>query len=471
MLITNPNTHDALIESGVDAFKEKVNQDLKLLDNYFLINAEKLTLLDYLIEKHSCESNMLPFIQFILTKQVSLRDNNPLHRALRLKKFDIARALLDANDGVNLEDEIGKIEKAKGFSNKAKQVVKSVYTGTMRAVESALNLTVDFNARDAYGKTLLEYGIHCGDQRLFDRIVKHHPDINATCYRQDKNNQTVFLHPIHFTILENNRHAFIQLLTKENRSYPCMNEQCTPLLLIAQQGNIDLLEIILTHPSAVGLNLNEADVTHQTAIDFLLAQMNVNSQKDNAIKGIARLIAHGARVSDKQAQALHPYRQQLLREAKAYLSGHHELARNFMTRAHTPTDNLHHLFHTVDSWWQAILCLFGWQDHTAFELEALITLCQVPNLTPTNTIFSEDEQKFARFCDLYNKEVKKNVFFNPLDIMRRRLASGEISTWSEVLNFANDNMDSRTASVVKFIQAVPAPTIVHADETVRLSNK
>ncbi|KTD17352.1 Dot/Icm T4SS effector AnkC/LegA12 [Legionella jordanis] len=431
-------------EEFTHLIEEELKTDPDVLRNFFISATGKpQTVLDYLIERHSEELNLQKQIQWLLEKEVDLNLNQPVHLALKLKKKDIAALLLHSR-----------------AENKEEG-----------------NATLNLNARDVEGKSLVYRLIYVAEIELLARCIKLGMNVNQPSPIKPEMDAPQ-IQPLHQAIISNFIGGVAQLIQAgaqlDNLYYPSKENS---LLLAARKGHIEIIEIILNNLQQFKSEeekrqfLNSKNSSGQTAIDVLCLQLRDKKTSKQAIRGIAMLLCHGVEAPDNPSLSslLMGYRKELFKEIKSYSQKSPSYAASFLRRCHNKLDPLHSIMYAKNSWEQSFKQLFGIADDLAFEMETLVP--PRPALKQEDAElavikgeaeeqFEENELLFAEFLKRYQDALKSVTFFNRWSGMLHNVSQGQVTNWESVKAYADLNPKSRTARIV---HEMTSSTEIHLD--------
>ncbi|QEY52530.1 Dot/Icm T4SS effector AnkC/LegA12 [Legionella longbeachae] len=425
---------NAAVKSGLQGFKLFIEQKLCVEPNYlehpfWIENGEQVTVLNYLIQQHQekegkqihkgFSSDLTQFVDFILSKVKDKNTGEPLHQALALGKLKLALHLFD--------------------------------TGVF-----------DVNRRDQEGRTLLSLVVETKDRRLLRRLLKSHPDVNATTRMT---NARVSFQPLHQAIALDFAFGVKSLANAgADLSNPLGAMKDTPVLLAARQGKIKALEALLEFPvkkldlEAENNRLSADKMTADNAIESLCKLLANDKSNKDLIRGVAMLLCRGAEPPRKESmcQLLADKRTDLLKEIDRYLNSRPELVDPFVNRCHLAESPLHKIIYVDNSWGNTLRQLFGRPSEAAFVIERLVTRKysrhqegspETPSLSTIAAVpLKGDEPShklYAEFVRRYNEAYQNQRITNPWSTMRWMIAEGKCN-WEMVKQYARSHPGTRT---------------------------
>lgn len=427
------------IQSGNDQFVDYINRELEkgIFDKTFWkSNGEQTTILNYLISTHSnsdtsTNTNRLFHIEYLLKVGASISIAQPLHYAFKLKKLDLVSLMLSQQSEEKYE--------------------KEDYDRSKNQDYFSSNASV--NARDIEGCTLLYWAIQAGDRNLLCQILKLEPNVNEANFLTLPDLGRCHVQPLHQAIIADFAEGVIALVEAGAQTdNPYGHHAQKPLLLAADLGRIKALEALLQSINRPE-DLAQKDSTEACAIDLLCKRLEKKQQSEEAIRGIAMLLCHGAEAplrTEKGWSLLQKHREALLSEVITYTLKYPELATNFYRLAKNKNNSLHGILYADNLWTRPFHHLLGQVDGLAGKIEQLVESHAVDYKDQPNeeNKFTEDEIKFAKFCKLYYAALKMGIF-NPYSVMRWKIDRGEVTTWQDVCKYAENNKGSRTERIVR----------------------
>jgi len=233
-------------------------------------------------------------------------------------------------------------------------------------------------------------------------------------------------------------------------SQACKSQGYTPALLAAKLGEIDSLSLLIQADTPTVIA--EKTVQGKTAVDLLCERLQVRQDMDGAIKGIARLLFHGANAPSlaQHQDLLMEHRDVLVKELLRAQDGTSPVI--FIHKIHSKTDPLHAIFFAQTALSNLMQHLSLKPSKVAWKLESLIG--------KDDDAFSDDERLFAQFTAEYKKAIKDQSLFNPFSRTRWQVGEGAFQSWEQICNYALANKKSRTAAIVREMEA-KTPQISH----------
>lgn len=427
-------------EGGLDAFKELILEELKtnpkvLRHIFCLRNGAQTTILNHLIRAHDAvEHNLTEYIKFLFEQGASAHVEEPVHLAFQLGKPDLGSLVL---------------EHAKKF------------------VEEPTPQQLLADSYDPERKTLLARVIDTENIDNLRVVLANHPNVNKPSAIQVGKDKKISIPPLHQAIIKNFTGAVDALIKAEadvDNTYGALQE--TPLLLAARLGRVDALKTIL-ESKAPRLDLEATNEESKRAIDLLCARLETKEDSQDALRGIAMLLCHGAAVPREQALCtlLQDNRYALLDEVSKYTEKLPELAASFVRRCHI-SGPLHSIIYAENSWWQSLWYLFARPSHVALQLESLVLRGQPPSKkkeaeaeeeviqVEAPSPFTKEEVQFATFVKKYDEALSIKKFlgitiFNPWSSMRWAIDSGKYTSLEQVKKYREDYPGTRTDRVLE----------------------
>ncbi|KTD06010.1 ankyrin repeat protein [Legionella gratiana] len=424
---------NAAIKLGLQGFKQFIEQklrvDTKYLEHPFWIeNGEQVTVLNYLIRQHQekegrhidekCSSDLIQFIDFVLSRVKDKNIGEPLHQALALGKIPLALHLFDT-------------------------------------------AAFDVNRRDQEGRTLLSLVIETKNRHLLKKILKSHPDVNATTRITEAR---VSFQPLHQAIALDFAFGVRTLANAgADLANPLGVMKDTPILLAAGQGKIKALEALLEFPvEKLDLeaenNKVSADKMTDNAIESLCKLLARDKNNKDLIRGVAMLLCRGAEPPRKESmcQLLADKRSDLLKEIDRYMDTRPELVDPFVNRCHLTGSALYKIIYVDHSWGSTLRQLFGRPSEAAFVIERLVTRkysrrqegsSEVPALSTVAAVPLKGDEPplklYAEFVRRYNEAYQNQRITNPWSTMRWMIAEGKCN-WEMVKQYARTHPGTRT---------------------------
>lgn len=418
------------INLGLEAFKQFVEERLQddphiLTKNFLGSKGELQTILNYLIHHHNERNNLSPFIQWLLLRGKNPNVELPLHLAYELGKFDIAKLILEAIDGVETED------------LDAQQLL--------------------FDSLNKKGQSLLHLVIDKKNLTHLKILLMNKAPSNQVCEITEPDGNFLALQPLHRAAIRNFPEAIQPLVEAGGQLFnPCGKAQETPLLLAARLKNIDVITAILETHALPDLNKSKPDLAKpsllhaenknkQRAIEVLSEYLKQKKSKTEALTGIAVLLCHGSDVPRDSIlrNTLKDNRRNLLGEIEKYLKKFPALAAPLLKKCHDKNQVLHDIIYAKSSRWDSLKYLFSKTDDIVFNLESLVE--------DTNDLsFSQKEIHFSKFVKEYQGAVRRRgCFFNPFSSMLSSIKEGKITDWDAVEKYAEENPKSRTRKILE----------------------
>lgn len=491
--ITEINKAIGLTLEEFKAFiNRKLQHDKDYLEKLFwLPNGSQMTVINYLINQHQetdkeieisdPEKNLTDKIDLVLASSKDVNVGEPLHQAISEGKIQLALHLLQV-DKINYSlTEIIKVN-----------IIGALSLLKKKAKEFADNLKslFDINKRDSEGRTLLSLAINSRDPELLINVLAKDPNIHAAT---NMSNAGIKFQPIHQAIVLDFADG-VRVLAEEgaNLSNPLGVMRDTPVLLAARQGKIRALEALLEFPveslalEAENKHYFEDKTTGYTAIEELCERIANNNEKENAMRGVAILLCHGAEPprNEGMRNLLSTNRVDLLKAIHSYLESKPELVDPFVHRCHLTESALHYIVYADHSWGSSIRHLFGLPSQAAFMVEDLVTkkysnplVAQGQNgplqTTPIANLASEKDplKLYAEFVRRYNQAYESQLLPNRWSTMRWMIAEGRCD-WATVVRYSETYPTSRTRIILR--EMFNPISIVHDDlesQTENLSPK
>lgn len=456
------NAFKQSLSEGFESFTGFLKVHPDIVNQLFWDEKRSLTFLDYLIDRHRVEADYSSHIAFLLRNGASLGINQPVHRTLRQSKYDLTKLMLlySLNETVAKESKDLQSDSRKRhgfrkvFKNLGKTVTEKVSDVAGNIVDAYLKPKIDIDAHDLYGNSILKLVIASRDQELLMLALQYGPNVNLEMSLTPAYEKSRSISALHWAVICDNAYALEELFKRMELGEACFWAGDTSILVSASKLNrVNILKILLSQPQILESHCWEQS---SIAVDKFLEHLKNDVQRSSAIRGLAMLLCHGVNLNEVQLATMRCHRANLLQETQKYLHDKPALSQAFSEYCHTKDNPLHTLYHSSDSWLQVILCLFGWEDRTAFELEAILGIIQPSTY---------QDKKFIDFCKCYEKDRQESRFFNPFSQMRRLLTSGEITSWEQVKEYAKDHPHSRTATIVKRMNVIAEPLLetVHND--------
>lgn len=439
---------DKAIKNGEKAFqafiKKEQNKDTNFFQRrYWCSNGKQLTVLNYLIHKHEAETgrDMSSHIGFVLRNGASVNSDEPVHLVLQLKKLDLL-ALLTKEQDADLDEE------------------KS---------EAIISQELKLDTRDYAGRTLLSRALAAKALSFLQWLLDRRLDVHEPNLIQI-NTKRIEMQLLHEAVLADLPEAINALLESgANIENPCGVLRETPLLLAAHYGRINSLEALLASRSEQ-MDLEAESINAMRPIDWLCTRLQQRENPQNALRGIARLLCHGAEVPRHGTlrELLMDNRLALLEEVKEYTKHSPALAATFVRACHDKNNPLHGIIYASSSWVQTIRRMFGMACKEAFLVESLVfdgfynvqkeaaaakgkdrsavRLSLVE--TESSEGFSQDEQQFAEFAWRYRQNFS-GFFKNPFSTMHWNLTSGQCTAMKDVEDYGGQHHKTRTKLLLK----------------------
>ncbi|KTC82775.1 Dot/Icm T4SS effector AnkC/LegA12 [Legionella cincinnatiensis] len=425
---------NAAVKSGLQGFKlfieQKLSEDANYLGHPFWIeNGEQVTVLNYLIQQHQekegkriheeLSSDLTQFIDFVLSRVKDKNIGEPLHQALAFGKLQLALHLFDT-------------------------------------------VVFDVNRRDQEGRTLLSLVVETKNRHLLRKILKSHPDVNATTRITDAR---VLFQPLHQAIALDFAFGVRSLANAgADLTNPLGAMKDTPVLLAARQGKIKALEALLEFPvekldlEAENNRLSADKMTADNAIESLCKLLANDKNNKDLIRGVAMLLCRGAEPPRKESmcQLLADKRSDLLKEIDRYMNSRPELVDPFVNRCHLADSPLHKIIYVDHSWGSTLRQLFGRPSEAAFVIERLVTRkysrrqegsSESPALSTVAAVPLKGDEPplklYAEFVRRYNEAYQNQRITNPWSTMRWMIAEGKCN-WEMVKQYARSHPGTRT---------------------------
>lgn len=475
---------EAVVNKGGNLFKSFIRKEIELNKNFLQrafwhAKGEQMTVLNYLIRRHKPEKerDMTAHIRWFLEQGASVNAGQPVHFLLERRRLDLLPLFIN-------EHYVEKLaEDSKGKKNE-------IFAQRLQ-----------LEARDKVGRSLLSRAIDTANASVMDLLLKSGLDVNEE-NRIEINAKLLDIQPLHQAVLANFPEAIKGLIAAgANFNNPCGKLRETPLLLAARSANIVALEALLTCLDSVNVEVNSrqecleaVDVNSKRPIDLLCMHLYKKENPQEALRGIAMLLCHGAEVPSNELlrDLLMNNHMALLDEVKKYTKQAPALAANFVRACHDKNNPLHNIIYDNDSWGQIIRRFFGIASKEVFIVESLVfdgsdlleeespTISEDEELveeqdkedpieiqvppkaakSAVSTVFKKDELVFAEFVWRYRQDFENTFFKNPFSTMLWKLASGECTSENEVRNYAAQHPDTRSDQILK---AMVGPPIMHED--------
>lgn len=438
---------ESVIAQGEFQFQKFIQFELErdkhfLRRRFLLKTGEQLTILNYLIRKHEPlkGSDMLRNIHWLLEKAENVISDQPIHLLMRLRKTDLWPIF------VNLEADDRSLHE------------------------------LQLDCRDNEGQTLLSRALTAGEMSCISDLIALNADLQESSKIKFAK-KTLDLQPLHQSILMNFSSATKALIRAGAPvETPCGPLEETPLLLASRHGKIDALAALLAS-STDELDLEYKNINGTRAIDLLCLRLQKGANTQNALRGIAMLLCHGAEVPRREnfRSLLEEHRLALLDEVKNYshLSGCSPAT--FVRACHDRHNRLHDIIYAKNSWIESLKRTLGFSSREAYLVESLVfdpsssdrrEPIQVgEELSPREASqrFSEEERQFAEFTWRYRQDFTR-FFKNPFSTMNWKLTSGKYTSIEQVRRYVDkhhqdqdekktrselllDVMDGKTTSV------------------------
>lgn len=415
---------------SIDTFSEFLNKKLQsdklfLQRTFWVETGEQMTVLYYLIHLHDQQQcDLSKHIELLLKQGACINTNQPVHFAVQKRKLDLIPFFL--NDFY--VEELAERSKGKGKK------------------ESEQALQID--SPDMGGRTLLSRVIDAGDEGLLHLLLSCCPNIHQPSQIKI-NDEVMIMQPLHQAVVMGFADAVKSLIDAGAQAdNPCGLLQETPLLLAARMGQVDALEVLLESTNGQ-LDLEGTNAESDRAIDLLCVRLHDQQKPQDALRGIAMLLCHGATVPRHELlrDLLTDNRKTLLSEVKKYAAKDPILAAKFIRACHDKNSDLHNIIYAKHSWTQSIRHLFGIAGEEAFTLESLVAQDKEPSASSVS--YTKDEVLFAEFVKRYDASIKGHTIFNPWSAMRWKITTGEITSMKQVREYAAEYPNTRTDKILK----------------------
>lgn len=475
---------DNAIKSGLEQFKLFVQEKMKTNEDYFIqhfcmADGAQITVLNYLIVKHKEDSSdinhdLIPYIDHVLSCSSNVNIGQPLHLAVQLKKIKLALHLL----GV---EKIAVPSQSKITPSVLLELRRSKKTNNP-AIEHFKKPMFDVSNRNYQGRTLLSLVLQLLHIDLLIELLKRYPDVNEpSVLGKDR----VPYQPLHQAITLDFADG-VRVLAAQGAQLanPHGVLQETPLLMAARLGKINALEALLENPvdklsieAKTYLPVDEDNHIREghTAIEELCHRLAAGQEKDNALRGIAMLLCHGAEVSidESMRTLLTRNRLKLIQFVDQYLFDKNHLVDGFVNRCHLKEGVLHRIFYADNTWENSWRHFFGRPTEVANIIENLVirknSTCSggqaaIPaaaTSTPTNLSSVKDPLLlYAEFVRRYQLAYDSQTITNTWSTMRWMIAEGR-ADWEEVKKYSDSHPASRSRIIMN--EMFSTSTKVHED--------
>lgn len=428
-----------------DYFKRKLRDNSALFNAYWNVNGSQMTLLGYLISKYEPQNEAEDWSAVIEgVWQNHIIDKNkgaPVHQALAEGKIELARSFLKPLKS-NSKQETDRNDEQPGS-------------------------TVDLDARDIHGWTLLARALQTKDQVFILELCEKMADVNEVSLIEGRE-----LAPIFQATLLDLPNAVQALMDKQAQlNQTCASEQHGLLMLGAKAGSVESLETLLD--SEVRWDLEATDHEGKTA--FALVCEALRTGRDQAtinryLQVAAILICHGAEISSEEEhlKTLGKHREKLLSAMGSYLLKHPQLTYKVIQVAQDEKNALHQVIYPKHPSIIFPLKLFKPQRHinsvsrqlANFVLEkdksekALQPLVEDAAASLEQDVEPADHDVtlwFANFVSKYWADIEKADVVNPRSGMYQALEKGLITTEDEVRAYARIHKNHRTADIIELV--------------------
>lgn len=466
------------ISLGLEGFKsfiqKKISENEDFLEQFFWLqhDGSQSTVLNYLIKVHQEKKegeelndsghDMTDLMDYVLELSKDKNIGEPLHQAIAQEKIQLAFHLLavgpitvDKNNKLNV---INLLEQAK-----LKAKIKNF----------------DVNRRDTEGRTLTSLALNVKNKDLLIHILVNNPNIHSATSMTT--GVRVMFQPIHQAVVLNFADG-VRLLVHQGAqiSNPLGIVKDTPLILAARLGKINAMEALLEFPlekimlEAENNNVLEDKKVGHTAMEELCDRIANNTEKDEAIRGVAMLLCRGAEPSTREEMRhlLSSNRIALLKAVHSYLEDKPSLVDAFVNRCHLTESTLHNIVYADHSWGSSIRHLFGKPSDAAFIIENLVTRkydspqVDQPNALPLSSTSAEQLSQetnplklYSEFVRRYTQAYDSQLFTNRWSTMRWMIAEGHCD-WQRVVSYARNHPTSRTRIIYNDMFH---PTKLHED--------
>lgn len=488
---------DEALKLGLDGFKiyiqEKIKENKDFLKQSFWLeqNNTQITVANYLIGIHDDEPqntqpeqvvianegevqelpneevvgysrDLTEYIDYVLEFSPDKNFGEPLHYALSAGKTKLAFHLL------GIKETIGEKRDQLSLQRALEQLRK----------ESDFD-RFDLSRRDIDGRTLISLILSF---RIFDLLMYLLGARINIHEATPLSGSRIRFQPLHQAVVLDFPDA-VRLLASQGAqlSNPVGVMKDTPLTLAARLGKITAMEVLLEFPveqlniDAENKNTSLDLASGHMAIEELCQRMADNDGADEALRGVAMLLCHGAeppRITEMRA-LLTDNRIALLNAIQDYLEHRPGFVDAFVSRCHVVESTLHNIIYADHSWGSSMRHLFGVPSEAAFMVENLVTRkydvpqSDKPNVVPLAAATPVDFQKekdplklYAEFVRRYTNAYANQIFTNPWSSMRWMIAEGNCN-WQRVVEYAKNHPTSRTRIVLgDMLQPIPS---VHMD--------
>lgn len=462
-----------IISLELEEFKLFINRKVKANKNYleqlfWLSNGIQMTVLNYLIEAHQETQNdsndidpskdLTAKIDYVVKLSRDVNVGEPLHQAILSEKNKLALHLLGTEkNNYPVEDS------AKFNVNYLLDLLRKKSNEIVEGITASL---FDLNRRDSEGRTLISLILDTKNLEILFNLLMNKPNVHAAT---SMTNAKVPFQPIHQAVALDHADGIRLLAQQEaNLSNPLGLMKDTPVLLAARLGKINALEALLELPvdnlklEVENNHLFEDKTTGHTAMDELCKRILDNTEKSEAIRGVAMLLCRGAEPprSDALRNLLSTNRVDLLKAVHEYLEDKPQLVDSFVNQCHLTESALHYIVYADHSWGSSIRHLFGKPSDVAFMVEGLVVRKYSNPINPqgkgdplptTATVNLSAEKEplklYAEFVRRYNQAYDSQLLSNPWSTMRWMIAEGRCD-WATVLRYSSTNPTSRTRIII-----------------------
>lgn len=501
---------------------QKLAENGQLLTQMIWVQGkEQRSVLNHFISQHNPEESGKDYsmhIRWLLMKGADINLDQPLHLALKLKKlsllpilrqsefferralqngiqtddtdvadhlltqdtllaesdqnsepdFDIKKtpALSEFNQGLQPDEDIDDSDTDNNTDNETTAIKPNqlfLEVADISPLLSQRQQTLEINARDEQGRTLLSRAIESGSIDTVNQILAEKANVSQSCGG---------LQPLHEAVIGNFPEAVHALINAGAQIENPTKKKFTPLLLAARHGSIRALEALLKYIPIARPGqenpLDTPDFKSTRAMDYLCARLKQKENLQETIRGIALLLCHGASAPRSHSlQSLLRDHRHALREAVTDYTADKPAERiKFLRMVQSADTHLHEIIFADRTFGTSLNRFFGRSSRTAFRLADMV-LSTAPQQAAhmdldedqdsnlhlplsehsTESAFSSKELEFARFVKLYEEESKKRSFCSLYNGMRFELARGRITTIDEVDYYCNRNPHSLSNEV------------------------